>query len=96
LREGGESAEAVVVKIAPERGTERRAEEPRACNQPKRLDDRGAKETDMRGCSNCGSFPSAVKAKPVESGGAGLRGVQVPGSAQRGVRRCTTERARKR
>jgi len=29
LREGGESAEAVVVKIVPEREKERRAEEPR-------------------------------------------------------------------
>jgi len=70
VRAAGESAEAIVVKIAPERGTERRAEEPRECNQPKGLDNRGRKDIDMRGHGNYGSFPSAGTAKPVDYGGA--------------------------
>ena len=69
MRAAGESAEAIIVKIAPERGTERRAEEPRECNQPKGLDNRGRKDIDMRGRGNYGSSPSAGAAKPMEYGG---------------------------
>ena len=69
MREAGESAEAVVVKIALERGTERRAEEPRECNQPKRPDPRSGKDIDMRGYGNNGSSPSARGMKTVEAVG---------------------------
>ncbi len=69
MREPWESAEAVVARMSLERGTEQRAEEPRECNQPKGLDNRGGKDIDVRGHSNYGCFPSSGTAKPVDSGG---------------------------
>jgi hypothetical protein len=54
-----------------ERETERRAEEPRECNQPKGLDAGGVQDIEMQGRNKHGSSPSAGKVTPVDTGEAG-------------------------
>jgi hypothetical protein len=52
----------------PEREMERRAEEPRECNQPKGLDEGGVQDIDMQGRNKHGSSPSAGKVTPGDTG----------------------------
>lgn len=51
MRKDVESAEAIVVKIDPEREKERRAEGPRECNQRKSLIDEAKRATKSEGAT---------------------------------------------
>ena len=68
MRAEEESAEAIVVWITVERRKERRAEEPRECNQPKGLDSRGEKDIETQGCGHGGRGLGARREHPVDSG----------------------------